>query len=162
MPKPPSPLPILIFDFDGTIADTFTPTIDILRTDYLRWGDRFHRTHTINQLRSLTISEIIHTIPGGWWKFVYLLLKAKYYLRTHPQTVLAYPGIVYTLRTLYDQGYQLYIVTSNNVTTVRRFLRHYSLEELFIAIYPTRGLWRKATTLRQVCARHHLAAHQVL
>jgi len=145
--------PILIFDFDGTIADTFTPTMVILREEYLRWGDRFHRQHTINQLRSLTIQQIIHTIPGGWWKFIYLLLKAKRYVKAHAHQIKAYPGIVYTLHTLHDQGYRLHIVTSNNTANVQHFLRQYGLEEVFTSITPTRGLWRKAKTLHQVCRR---------
>ena len=150
-------LPVLIFDFDGTIADTFAPTMEILRADYLRWGDRFHKRHTINQLRSLSIREIVKTIPGGWWKFIYLLLKAKHYIKTHPEDIKPYPGIVYTLRTLRDEGYLLFIVTSNQVTSVKRFLRQFDLDDIFAAVISTNGLWRKAKTLRQLLHSHHLS-----
>ena len=154
--------PVLIFDFDGTIADTFTPTMEILREEYQRWGDRFHRQHTINQLRSLSITQIIQTIPGGWWKFIYLLLKAKKYIRAHAHQIKAYPGIVYTLHTLCDQGYELHIVTSNSRDIVTHFLRQYDLENVFTSITPTRGLWRKAKTLRAVCRQLDIQPSQAL
>lgn len=154
--------PVLIFDFDGTIADTFTPTMVILRDEYEHWGDHFHRQHTINQLRSLTILQIIHTIPGGWWKFVYLLAKAKKYIRAHAHQIQPYPGIIYTLHTLHDQGYELHIVTSNNVASVSHFLHQYGLDDLFSSITPTKGLWRKATALKKVCRRLHLSPQQII
>ena len=150
-------LPVLIFDFDGTIADTFAPTMEILRADYLRWGDRFHKRHTINQLRSLSIREIVKTIPGGWWKFIYLLLKAKHYIKTHPESIKPYPGIVYTLRTLHDEGYLLFIVTSNQVASVERFLRQFDLDGIFTAVISTNGLWRKAKTLRRLLRSQQLS-----
>ena len=148
--------PTIIFDFDGTIADSFTPTIKILAEDYKRWGDRFHRQHTVNQLRSLTILEIIHTIPGGWWKFVYLLVKAKKYLRAHVREIKPYPGIIYTLHNLHDQGFPLLIVTSNSRAQVADFLHHFHLDNIFLEIRPTHGIWRKAKTLKQVVKDHHL------
>ncbi|MBQ6449707.1 HAD hydrolase-like protein [bacterium] len=154
--------PVLIFDFDGTIADTFTPTMEILRVEYEKWGDYFHRRHTINQLRSLTIWQIIHTIPGGWWKFVYLLMRAKKHIHAHAHQIKAYPGIVYTLNTLYDQGYQMYIVTSNDVPSVQNFLRQYDLDTVFADIMPTKGLWRKAKTLKKLCRRYQIPIKSTL
>jgi phosphoglycolate phosphatase-like HAD superfamily hydrolase len=153
--------PVLIFDFDGTIADTFSPTIDILSSDYRQWGDRFHRQHTVNQLRSLPIKDIVTTIPGGWWKFAWLLLKAKRYIRRHTDQIKAYPGIVYTLRTLADQGFPLLIVTSNHPRNVQNFLHRYNLDQVFLDIRPTNGLWRKATTLKRVLRDFQLRPQDV-
>lgn len=146
----------LIFDFDGTIADSFTPTVQILATDFKKWGDRFNKVETIKDLRSMSIAEVVQAIPGGWWKFTFLLLKAKLYLKKHPRQVIAYPGIVYVLRTLYQQGYPLYIVTSNNRHFVRHFLRHYNLEDVFLDIIPTKGLFNKKKTLEKVLQQKNL------
>ncbi|MBQ6154758.1 HAD-IA family hydrolase [bacterium] len=142
--------PTLIWDFDGTIADTFTPTMSILRQEYERWGDEFHRRHTINQLRSLTITQIVRTIPGGWWKFIYLLYKAKKHLRQTAHQIKPYPGAIYTLRTLHDQDYPMYIVSSNNLETIAHFLHQYHLDDVFLDVITTGGFWRKAKTLRQL------------
>ena len=101
---------VLIFDFDGTIADSFTPTMEILAREFRQWGDRFNRRYTPEMLRGLTIREIMSTIPGGWWKFIYLFAKAKKHVRENASKINAYPGIIYTLRTLHDQGYLLLIV----------------------------------------------------
>ena len=141
---------VLIFDFDGTIADSFTPTMEILAREFRQWGDRFNRRYTPEMLRGLTIREIMSTIPGGWWKFIYLFAKAKKHVRENASKINAYPGIIYTLRTLHDQGYLLLIVTSNNKKTVSEFLARFHLSELFADIYPTKGLFRKANTLKKV------------
>ncbi len=148
--------PVLIFDFDGTIADTFTPTMEILRGEYEKWGDEFHQEHTVNQLRGLTIWEIIQTIPGGWWKFAYLLALAKKHVRENAYRIKAYPGIIYTLNTLCDQGYVMHVVTSNKTENVANFLRQYDLEGVFRSINETHGFWRKAKTLKKFCRREKL------
>lgn len=145
-----APERVLIFDFDGTIADSFTPTMEILAREFRQWGDRFNRRYTPEMLRGLTIREIMGAIPGGWWKFVYLFAKAKKHVREHASNINAYPGIIYTLRTLHDQGYLLLIVTSNDKKTVSEFLARFHLSELFTEIYPTKGLFRKAKTLKKV------------
>lgn len=145
----------LIFDFDGTIADTFSPTMAILSQDFKKWGDRFNKVETIKDLRSMSIIEIVQTIPGGWWKFFYLLLKAKNYLKKNLSAVEAYPGIVYTLRALHQQGYNLLIVTSNEKKFVHDFLHHYNLEQIFSAIIPTKGLFKKSQRLKKVMQKYH-------
>lgn len=147
----------LIFDFDGTIADTFTPTMNLLAQDFKRWGDRFNKNETIKDLRAMSIGEIIQTIPGGWWKFAFLLFKTKRQVKKMMGKVLPYPGIIYTLRSLHDQGYRLFIVTSNEVTTVKNFLRHYNLDDVFVEIIPTKGLFNKANTLKKVMRHHQLS-----
>jgi phosphoglycolate phosphatase len=149
--------PTLIFDYDGTIADTFTPTMEILAADYKKWGDRFNKKYTINELRGLPIKEIVKTIPGGWWKFSYLLWKSKRFIRAHEREIKAYPGIVYTLRTLHNYGFKLLIVTSNQREQVERFLRRLGMEDVFSEIAPTKGLLRKAKTLRRVMKKHQLS-----
>lgn len=152
----------LIFDFDGTIADTFTPTMTILGQDFKKWGDRFNKIETIKDLRSMSITEIVQTIPGGWWKFFYLLLKAKKYLKKNLTQIEAYPGIVYTLRTLHQQGYQLLIVTSNEKKFVHDFLHHYNLEKIFSAIIPTKGLFKKSQRLQKVIRKYQLNPQKTL
>lgn len=152
--------PMIIFDFDGTIADTFTPTMEILALDYQKWGDPFHKKHTINHLRSLTIAEIVKTIPGGWWKFSYLLLKSKKHIDANMSKIKAYPGIIYTIRSLYDDGYPLAIVTSNKLSTVTNFLKQFNLDKAFLGIYPTKGLFRKAKKLKQVLKKYNLKPYQ--
>ncbi len=146
----------LIFDFDGTIADTFSPTMTILGQDFKKWGDRFNKVETIKDLRSMSITEIVQTIPGGWWKFFYLLLKAKKYLKKHLTEIEAYPGIVYTLRALHQQGYHLLIVTSNEKKFVHNFLRRYNLDQIFSAIIPTKGLFKKSQRLKKVMKKYQL------
>ncbi len=149
--------PTLIFDFDGTIADTFTPTMEILSQDFKKWGDRFNKKETIKDLRQMSITEIVQIVPGGWWKFAYLLYKAKLYLRRNFNHLEAYPGIVYVLQSLAQNNYPLYIVTSNNKKFVQKFLDHYGLGHIFTQIIPTKGLFNKAKTLTKVIDKYQLS-----
>ncbi len=146
----------LIFDFDGTIADTFSPTVKLLEKDFRQWGDRFNKAETIKDLRSLSIGEIIQTIPGGWWKFTYLLLKTKRKIKKMMPKIEAYPGIIYTLRSLHENGYPLFIVTSNEVANVKKFLHRYNLDNVFISVISTKGLFKKARTLKKVLKKYQL------
>lgn len=148
----------LIFDFDGTIADTFAPTTHILAKDFSKWGDRFRKTQTIQDLRSMNITEIVQTIPGGWWKFTYLLLKTKKKIKKMMKKgeIEPYPGIIYTLRTLHDQGYQMFIVTSNEKSVVENFLQHYNLDGIFTTIASS-SLFNKGKVITKICQKYNLS-----
>lgn len=148
--------PLLIFDFDGTIADTFTPATKLLAKNFKRWGDRFNREITIAQLRQSTITEIVPMIPGGWWKFTWLLWKTKQKIAHQMKYIEAYPGMVYTLRNLKEQGFSLVIVTSNSRAAVINFLRRYNLTDIFLEVYPTKGLFRKTACLTTVIEHYQL------
>ncbi len=150
------PKPVLIFDFDGTIADTFTPTMKLLEKDFKLWGDEFDRHKTIRQLRGLTIQEIIKSVPGGWWKFVYLLIKAKKQVKSMITQIEPYPGMVYTLRSLHDLGMAMIIVTSNDQEAVVNFLKKHNLGEVFLTIVPTKGIFNKDKVLKKVLKRYRL------
>jgi phosphoglycolate phosphatase-like HAD superfamily hydrolase len=128
----------------------------ILGAEYRQWGEKFNQRHTVEELRSLPINQIIKTIPGGWWKFVFLLLKAKWYLGRHQEEIKIYAGVIYTLRTLVARGFRLIIVTSNSKRNVFQLLDRYNMSELFLAVYPTKGLFRKAQTLKRVLRKYQL------
>jgi phosphoglycolate phosphatase-like HAD superfamily hydrolase len=153
--------PVVIFDFDGTIADTFSPTLKILSRDLQRYN-KVDERYNVRQLRMMSIKEIVTKIPGAWWRGPWLIYKAKRRLAKMMDKLVPLPGMAYTLRSLYDQGYDLLIVTSNNERNVRVFLKKYDLEGIFSAVVETRGLFNKARRLEEVVRKMEVAKEEVI
>jgi len=71
----------LIFDFDGTLVDSFDVALQIVQ----RLADEFHfrkiSTDEINQLKNLTSRELIRHLNIPLYKLPWLLHHARTYMR---------------------------------------------------------------------------------
>ena len=101
----------------------------------------------------MSITEVVQTISGGWWKFASLLLKSKRYLKKKLPQLDTTPGLFTLSVHFIALVTHFYIVTSNQVAFVRDFLHHYHLDDIFLDIIPTKGLFRKSKVLKNFMQR---------
>ncbi|HLZ15203.1 MAG TPA: HAD hydrolase-like protein [Candidatus Saccharimonadales bacterium] len=137
----------VIFDFDGTLADTFPLVVDI---SYELSGARRLPAKQIDALRALPLLEAVRLGLGvSRWALprLTLLTRPRMYSRMHEVALFA--GIPEMLKALRADGHTLYIVTSNRKRNVRAFLEAYQLDKYFDGIgtvlfgsvfYKVRGL----------------------
>lgn len=138
--------PTLIFDFDGTIADTFTAVLPIMTRELQKFNRR-HRVYTLAQFRLMSYGEIIKYIPGAWWRGPSLIAKTKAVLFRDMSKVAPVEGMPYVLRALAAENYDLIIVTSNSIKNVKNFLHVYEMDDIFATIVSTKSLFDKAARL---------------
>jgi phosphoglycolate phosphatase len=141
---------VIIFDFDGTIADTLEAVVNITNSLADKFGYLPVDADDINKFRNLSSLEIIQQSGINWFKIPCILAELKYLLSEQIHLMTLIDGMKETLINLKNQGYILGIMTSNSASNVEKFITNNSLNNLFEFIYgslPVFGKSRKITAL---------------
>lgn len=139
----------IIFDFDGTLADTFDLIADV---SYELTGAKRLPAEQLAALKSLPILAAIRRFGGSPWTIPKLMLLTRRRMKARIATVPIFDGIPQALQQLQTQGHTLFILSSNNTTNVAAFLTGHELAPYFKAVYtvPYGNAWLKARALRRI------------
>lgn len=142
----------IIFDFDGTIADTFDLIVDV---SYKITGVKRLPAGKIRLLRGLPILEAIQRLGGSPWHIPKLLIRTRPMMRERMAEVPVFRGVEEMLTGLQAMGHRLFILSSNEASNVDLFLERHGLTPYFEVIYtvPYGNAWFKARALRKVMRR---------
>jgi phosphoglycolate phosphatase len=148
----------LIFDFDGTIADTFFIAKDIFRK--LATGRHPADDAEIEMLRSLTARQVIKRVGAKWWQMPYIMYYARNQIRLRQDEIKPIAGFPPVLAELHKRGHRLYIVSSNSTKNVQHFLIRNKLSEYFDGVYGGIGLFDKASGLRKIALKERVSLEE--
>lgn len=148
----------IIFDFDGTIADSLELVIEIYRQ--LTGDTRPLTGEERDTLRKLPAQKVMKSLGVPMWRAPFLLGKGRKIMHSRVSEVEVFSGLPEVLKTLQERGYAMRIVTSNSENNVRVFLQKYNLESYFTSITGNIGLFSKAKVLKQIMKREKLDATQ--
>ncbi|MCL2110203.1 HAD-IA family hydrolase [Microgenomates group bacterium] len=162
MPQQPKK-PIIIFDFDGTLVDSFTPALEYLFTTLI---PQFKITEIsraqIDQLRSQTLFQLIKKIRFGWLKVPLIIWKINRWSDQYAWSFALYDHVPELIRSLKKHGYSLHILTSNKTFVVETVLRHHQLLEEFTSIHASGGLFNKDKKLLQLLRQLNLQKSDIV
>jgi phosphoglycolate phosphatase-like HAD superfamily hydrolase len=150
------PVRTAIFDFDGTIADTFDAMVRVLNALAQEFGYHTAGPSEIEQLRGLPPIEVAQRLGVAWPKVPQIVARVrKGMVQSMPQ-VQPCAGVPEALQKLREQGLSLGLLTSNSRENVDVFLANHPLRFDFISTGS--GLWSKHRRLSAVLRRRGLAA----
>lgn len=144
----------IIFDFDGTLADSLDVIIEIF--DRMTGKANNLTQAEMAELRHLPIPVVARRLGISPWAAPWLLWRGRFLMNRYIQNVPPYAGVETVLRELHSAGYKLIIVSTNSRRNIRVFLRQYGLGQYFSRVYGGVGLFSKSAALRKVLARNHL------
>ena len=143
----------IIFDFDGTIADSFDYVLDFLAAQAkllpLEGTDR-------QDLRQLSMIAMARQLGHSRWRLPLLFWRGKRQMGDIMAQVEPFAGIAEVIRKLHAEGHELFIVSSNDLANVHAFLHKHQLHEYFLETYGGVGLFGKAPALRRLLRQHQL------
>jgi phosphoglycolate phosphatase len=120
--------PTVIFDFDGTLADTLSAIIGIVNDH----ADEFHiqplNDRDVEGLRGLSNLEILRKYNIPLTRLPGLLLRSQKELHDRMHEVKLFPGIRDLVLALKAEGVQMGILTSNSRENVHQLLRQRDLD----------------------------------
>lgn len=143
----------IIFDFDGTIADSFDYVAGFLASEAKMPPLHEDQKH---ELRGLSMVSMARQLGHRWWRLPRLLFKGRRKMGRAMKHIQPFGGMAATIQKLHAEGHELFIVSSNSVHNVRTFLHHHQLHTYFLEIYGGVGLFNKAPTLRRLLRAHQL------
>jgi phosphoglycolate phosphatase-like HAD superfamily hydrolase len=153
---------LILFDFDGTIADSFDVILHITNRLAKEFGYEPASPAQIKQLQNLNSREIIKHLQIPVYKLPFLLRRLKSEMNQEIHSLDPIPGVKAVLEQIHQQGYRLGIVTSNTESNVRIFLQRHGMEALFELLHGEVMLFGKARVLTQVLRRQSLSVASVV
>ena len=141
---------IVLFDFDGTLADTLPTVLAIANRLAPEFGYPPTGATEWKQLRSLSSREILRSKRMPRWKLPWVLRRLSQELRSELPRLTWIPGIEPVLQQLVAEGHSLGIVTSNANPTVAAFLAHQGGALPFRVMQTGVGILGKARVLGRV------------
>jgi phosphoglycolate phosphatase len=144
----------IIFDFDGTLGDSFEVGIEIAHnlTGIPPLGKK-----EMARLRRLPLLKVVRELGIPLRRLPRLVLQARQQLHARMHEIHPFDGMPASLAALHEQGYRLLIMSSNSEQNIRVFLRTNHIEQYFSSVYGNVGLFDKAAALRKVIRRNKIA-----
>ena len=141
----------IIFDFDGTLADTFALGSQLIN----EYADRLgYKQIDFAANKDKSARELIKMSGVRFWQIPGLIRFFRKKSVERAGEVKAFDGIPDLVRRLHDEGFSVGIITTNSAQTINIFLEKYELTDFFTYIKPEISLFGKRRALRR--ARRHL------
>jgi len=113
---------LVIFDFDGTLADTFPWFSRVLNGVADRFGFKRIEDGQGETLRGLSAQEIIAHLGVPRWKLPLIARHMRKLAAEHRDEIRLFEGVDCMLQDLAERGIRLAVVSSNSEANVRRTL----------------------------------------
>ena len=113
---------LVIFDFDGTLADSFPWFAAVLNDVAARWRFRPVAPGETEHLRQQSAREILRHLGVPGWKLPLVAADLRRRMGADIAQIRPFPGVETLLPRLHAAGLPLAIATSNSADNVRRVL----------------------------------------
>ena len=113
---------LAIFDFDGTLADSFSWFLGVVNVLADEHGFRRMEEHEVETLRGQGARQIVAHLKVPAWKLPRVAHRMRQYMARDIGRITPFPGVDRLLRELAGRGVRLAVVTSNSIDNVRRVL----------------------------------------
>lgn len=113
---------LAIFDFDGTLADSFDWFIGVINQVAEHHGFRRIEPHEVETLRGYEARRMMQHLEVPMWKMPMIARDMRGRLARDIGSIALFPGVDMMLERLSERGVALAVVTSNSAENVRRVL----------------------------------------
>lgn len=146
----------VIFDFDGTIADSFTAVIGIAYR--LTKREQLADVNRAVMMRdsNMGLRQAIRDLEIPRWQWPWLLKRGRKIMSREIHQIPLFPGMEATLKQLHDQKFELFIITSNSRSNAERFLIEKGILQYFKKVYGGVGLFDKSKVIKRVLKDNRL------
>ena len=144
-------LKYIIFDFDGTLADSSVLLIKILNGLSSKYGFKNFTKEDLEYLKTLPSREVVKKMGIPKWRLPFLLRHVRLAMKKDIGALkLSHSGLKGMLLSLKESGdVKLGILSSNSRRSIEEFLRIHDID-FFDYIYTTKSLWKKEKKFRKL------------
>ncbi|KRE00126.1 HAD family hydrolase [Bosea sp. Root381] len=150
------PYKLIIFDFDGTLADTFPWFATVLNGVADRYRFRRIQPDEVETLRGQSARHLVAHLGVARWKLPFIASHMRRLAARDSHGIALFPGVEAMLRQLRQDGFVLAIASSNSESNIRRALGP-ELAATFTHFACGAGLFGKAAKFRQLAKQAGIA-----
>lgn len=151
----------LIFDFDGTIADTLALLINISNQLADEYGYRKVNPDDVRTLKDQHIVDIVRQLQIPTTKIPVIMFKVRQKMGQHITQAPIVKGLKEILVDLQRAGHRMGILSSNSRTNIHLFLTHHDIHQ-FEFLQTSVGMLGKPRRLQHTIREHNLHADDVI
>lgn len=153
---------VILFDFDGTLADTHDTIVEITNRLSAEFGYQPVAEAELSKLKHLSSREIVRYSKISLFKIPFLLKRVQEELGKQISKIKPISGMEATLVQLKNREYQLGIITSNLRENVLSFLREKNWQLLFDFICQGKTIFGKHRVLKKFIKQNYFQAEEVI
>ncbi|MGL5076800.1 MAG: HAD-IA family hydrolase [Waterburya sp.] len=153
---------VVLFDFDGTIADTYQAIANITNQLSTEFGYKALNSEELLLIKNLSSREIVKRSEISIFKLPFLVRRVRTELSKEIAELAPINGISQALLELKNRGYVLGIVTSNIKENVEIFLAKNQLNSIFSYIYSSTAIFGKHRIINQLIKDNQLNNSDVI
>ncbi len=151
----------VIFDFDGTLANTMDLVMSIYNEHAESFGSLTVDKSELTELRRLGYKKAMKAKKIRWSMLPRMVLFLSKEMKLRMDEVPPYPGVVEMLKKLQEKGVSIGVLTSNNAQLVQDFFKSNNFP-LFDFIVSEKTLFGKEKALKKIMKRHDLNKDDVI
>jgi phosphoglycolate phosphatase-like HAD superfamily hydrolase len=148
----------VIFDFDGTIADSFLAVLEVVYR--VAHNNKSLPREDSSRLRAMSLHQLSQTLGISWWRAFLIMGRIRRSMRGSMNEVSVVPGIAEVIKLLKTK-HKLFILSSNSLTNVRDFLQRNEIETCFTGMMGNAYPFSKKHKLVEMIRRYDLFNDQI-
>ncbi|GAB4284564.1 MAG: HAD family hydrolase [Candidatus Dojkabacteria bacterium] len=146
----------VVFDFDGTIADTLQAGIEAYNIIAPKYGLKQVQKSEIKKLRNKSMAELVKESGICIWRIPLLARSVKKEFRKLVQECRLFPGINKLIQKL-SAKFEIYILSSNSQSNIELFFKQYpEVRAKIKKIYSEKSIFGKDKALKKIMKREKL------
>jgi len=150
---------LLIFDFDGTIADSLHALLECINNNAHYYG--YKKIDDVEALRNKEAAEILKELGLSICKLPFVVQAVRNDMRSKIHALQPVPEIAEVLTQLHKKEIGMSIITSNATENVEIFLRNHNLN-FFKHIHGQSSIFGKSNLIKKFLASHKINAAKTI
>lgn len=147
---------VVLFDFDGTIADSIETAIRVINRLAKEFGYQPISFEDLKRLQNLSSREIVKQTDISIFKLPFLLRRFMGEMRQEVRQIEVIPEMKEALQALKARGDCLGIVSTNSEENVRSFLKAQQLDPLFDMVVCSGRPFGKSRLIKRILRQKQL------
>ncbi|MFI0347860.1 MAG: HAD-IA family hydrolase [Chthoniobacterales bacterium] len=152
---------VLLFDFDGTLADTRTIGLRVLNELAEEFRFRHLPDEELEKARNMSTQELIRFLGISRWRVARIARRGLIKLHARMQEVQPIEKMPEILAQLHAHGFRLGILTSNSHANVTIFLTQHKIDS-FEFIHTSSKLFGKSRQIRKLMKEQKLTPEEII
>jgi phosphoglycolate phosphatase-like HAD superfamily hydrolase len=146
----------IIFDFDGTLADTLKAGMAIVNSLADRFGYKKLSDEEIKEMQGKLPRQILKEVGISLWKLPFIARAVRKQLAAQMPLLKPFVEIPELLQALKDRHIRLGILTTGSLDNTKNFLEANHLSGFFDFVYAESNLFGKGRVLMRMLQKHQL------
>ena len=146
----------VLFDFDGTLADTRQALLQVYRRLAAKYNFPEWPKEKLEELWRLPILERLNKAGVPLSLLPRLARETRAIVSEFMHQAAPYPGVHDMLTSLVDKGFRIYILSSNSEQNIRTFLNDHGMTDIFKKIHTAKNLLGKHAAIRSFLIRNRI------